>query len=116
LFVPAAFHLGNPILTTTSLASDFPPVPSLLKTLCPSEYNLWFGNSRKEISSGLHHDFHDNLYILIRGRKKFRLFSPRCAELIGVSQPIHHIHENGLITYTPHIRSDGIVYILSSNI
>ena len=27
-------------------------------------------------SSGLHHDFHDNLYILLRGQKRFRLFSP----------------------------------------
>ena len=27
-------------------------------------------------SSGLHHDFHDNLYILLRGRKRFHLWSP----------------------------------------
>jgi hypothetical protein len=30
-------------------------------------------------SSGLHHDFHDNLYVLLAGRKRFRLWPPSAA-------------------------------------
>lgn len=68
---------------------------------------MWFGNTKKKTSTGLHHDFHDNFYIMIRGRKKFRLFSPRCAEGLGVSKPIVRIHPNGLIAYDSVTRSDG---------
>ena len=52
--------------------------PDLIGQLAPVQYNMWFGRSSAGSSSGLHHDFHDNLYILLRGTKEFRLFSPRC--------------------------------------
>jgi hypothetical protein len=32
--------------------------------------------SRHGASSGLHHDYHDNLYVLLKGRKRFQLFAP----------------------------------------
>ena len=50
-------------------------------------------------SSGLHHDFHDNFYILLHGRKSFRLFSPDCALHMKTYGKIHRIHPNGLISY-----------------
>ena len=35
-------------------------------------------------TSGLHHDYHDNIYVLLRGHKTFRLYSPadapRCVQ------------------------------------
>ncbi len=41
--------------------------PSLLGHLVPSSYNLWMGSNKKPSNSGLHHDYHDNLYVLIKG-------------------------------------------------
>ena len=50
-------------------------------------------------SSGLHHDFHDNLYVLIHGRKSFRLFSPGDADKMHTLGPIELVHPNGRICY-----------------
>lgn len=60
--------LGPPL---AELAADFPLRPDLLSMLVPAAYNLWIGShpARKDkagaafdgASSGLHHDYHDNL-------------------------------------------------------
>ena len=50
-------------------------------------------------SSGLHHDFHDNLYILLRGRKRFRLWSPDQAPQLYTHGRLRRIHCNGRIAY-----------------
>eukprot|EP00928_Gymnodinium_smaydae_P027228 TRINITY_DN21114_c0_g1_i1.p1 TRINITY_DN21114_c0_g1~~TRINITY_DN21114_c0_g1_i1.p1 ORF type:complete len:513 (-),score=62.01 TRINITY_DN21114_c0_g1_i1:14-1504(-) len=84
--------------------------PDLLGKLAPVQYNTWIGRAADGSSSGLHHDFHDNLYIVIRGEKEFRLFSPRCVdflELAGASRARPRLHENGLICYGSGIRDDG---------
>ena len=84
--------------------------PALVSRLAPVQYNLWFGRSQEGSSSGLHHDFHDNIYVLLRGRKEFRLFSPRCLDMlspVGVARGHSKLHPNGLITYIPGMRSDG---------
>ena len=62
----------------TRLAGCFPLRPPLLPTLVPQSINLWLGraDAAAGASSGLHHDYHDNLYCLLRGRKRFRLFPP----------------------------------------
>ena len=60
-------------LSLGSLQDDVPLCPSLLSPLVPHQVSLWQGRSLKGSSSGLHHDFHDNLYVLIRGRKRFFL-------------------------------------------
>ncbi|MEW5320072.1 MAG: hypothetical protein WDW38_011175 [Sanguina aurantia] len=76
--VPVALD-GHPSLMTsplTQLAEDFEPRPSIEGNLVPQQINMWMGNSRSGASSGLHHDFHDNLYILLRGRKQFTLYDP----------------------------------------
>ena len=52
-------HLIAPPLT--ALAEELPFRPALLGTLVPQSINMWVGHSREPSSSGLHHDFHDNL-------------------------------------------------------
>ncbi|PHJ17755.1 ion channel protein [Cystoisospora suis] len=93
----------------TALANDFPTVPAIFGNLQPYQYNVWMGHSGSEEGSttGLHHDFHDNLYILLQGRKIFRLFSPRVAGLLPTKGRIVSVHPNGLICYSEHIREDG---------
>ena len=69
---------GRPRLMSAPLdrlRGDFPLRPRLMSGMVPHNMNLWMGYSREGSSSGLHHDFHDNLYILLRGRKKFRYSS-----------------------------------------
>lgn len=47
---------------TTALTKDFPYKPRLTGNLVLEQVNLWIGRSKDGSSSGLHHDFHDNLY------------------------------------------------------
>lgn len=49
-----------------SLAHLFPlPGPEIMGDLVLQQCNLWLGNGKSGKSSGLHHDFHDNLYLLV---------------------------------------------------
>ena len=50
-------------------------------------------------SSGLHHDFHDNLYVLLRGTKRFRLFPPALAARMYTAGTLRAIYPNGRIVY-----------------
>ena len=73
--------------------------------------NLWIGKPREgsSSSSGLHHDFHDNFYLLKHGVKQFRLFSPDCASCMYLHGEIDRIHSNGLISYVgSETRADGV--------
>jgi hypothetical protein len=71
--------------------------------------NLWMGKSRSGSSSGLHHDYHDNFYLLLRGRKRFRLYSPDCAMNMYTYGKIDVIHRNGFISYVgSETRADGV--------
>jgi hypothetical protein len=74
--------------------------------------NLWMGcgSSRKQgSSSGLHHDFHDNFYLLLQGRKQFRLYSPDTAPHMEMFGEIDQIHFNGVISYKGNeTRADGV--------
>jgi hypothetical protein len=104
---------GRPALMASpvsDLTDDFPLRPHhLIGNLIPFNMNIWMGNSKNGSSSGLHHDFHDNLYILLRGRKHFRLYAPSCAERMYTRGSIHQVHPNGLINYKerPPTRMDG---------
>ena len=84
--------------------------PQFLGQMAPMQYNMWFGRSKDGSSSGLHHDFHDNIYVLLRGSKEFRLFSPRCLDILrpeGVERKRAKLHCNGLISYVAGLREDG---------
>jgi len=69
------------------------------RSLVPADLNLWMGRNSMSTSSGLHHDYHDNLYVLVRGEKTFKVFSPRDAGRMYTTGKIHWVHENGLINY-----------------
>ncbi len=97
--------LMAPPVTQLALAHAFPLRPALLPALVPAVYNLWIGNSRDGTSSGLHHDFHDNLYVLLKGKKSFRLYSPADAAHMYTSKPIALVHPNGRICYEVSSRS-----------
>lgn len=61
----------------------------------------------KGSSTGLHHDYHDNIYILMKGKKKFEIYSPADAEKLPTFGKIKKVHPNGLISYDLEIKSDG---------
>ena len=87
----------------TELAGCFPLRPPLLPTLVPQSINLWLGRADGSgASSGLHHDYHDNLYCLLKGRKSFRLFSPADAAHLYTHGELLRVHPNGRINYEGH--------------
>lgn len=92
-----------------SLAQDVPLRPALLGRLVPQQINLWMGCAPDGASSGLHHDFHDNLYILLRGRKRFRLFPPSDIETMYVHGIPKKVYPNGRVVYAgkPEVLPDG---------
>ncbi|KAJ3371303.1 hypothetical protein HDU91_005437 [Kappamyces sp. JEL0680] len=90
--------------------------PLAAKGMVLQQMNLWIGGGGSSfVSSGLHHDFHDNFYLLGRGSKKFTIFPPKDAARLYLSGTVHTVHPNGLIVYSqgdtrtgrPHIREDG---------
>ncbi|KAL3792917.1 hypothetical protein ACHAW5_006824 [Stephanodiscus triporus] len=82
-----------------SLKNDFPLRPVLMGNLVPQNINMWIGNSKDGTSSGLHHDYHDNLYIVLKGRKRFRLYSPLDTEKMYTKGELARVHPNGRINY-----------------
>ena len=102
-----------------SLKDDFPLVPELLGNLVPNNLNVWMGNSSDGSCSGLHHDFHDNLYVVVRGSKQFDLFSPGDGPHLAMHGNLSKIHPNGLINYkgaANMTREDGVPFIAISSI
>lgn len=91
------------------MLKHFPHRPALLGNLVPQQVNVWIGSSKDGSSSGLHHDFHDNLYLLLSGKKRFTIFSPADANSMYTHGKIRKVHENGLINYANRepTRSDG---------
>lgn len=72
---------------------------------------MWFGDAKDGSTTGLHHDYHDNVYMLLRGRKIFRIYSPDAItqglNTNGVIDGINNnntvvVLSNGLICYDCH--------------
>ncbi|PWN33342.1 uncharacterized protein FA14DRAFT_179996 [Meira miltonrushii] len=98
---------------TDALAHLFPlPTPKLLGGLVLQQCNLWLGNGTSGKSSGLHHDFHDNLYMVLSGCKRFLIWPPTCHRWLEPTGDIFRVHSNGLIEYDiadePPLRADGL--------
>ncbi|PIL26363.1 hypothetical protein GSI_12119 [Ganoderma sinense ZZ0214-1] len=94
---------------TNALKDGFPTVPRIMGNLFLQQVNLWVGKSKDGSSSGLHHDFHDNLYCLLQGRKRFVLFPPSEVKHLYPYGTLDTLHQNGLIAYTDiPVRSDGL--------
>ena len=127
---------GNPnhIYTTplggdenTQLHNDFPLLPIMNNNnknknnnnnnnIIPYQINLWMGHNndyKNGVSSSLHHDFHNNLYFVIRGIKKFVVYPPQCLFGLYTNGSIKYanttkVFDNGLITYDKNkFREDG---------
>jgi len=83
------------------LGKDLPSRLSWAGNLVPQQVNIWFGSSSSVdgVSSGLHHDYHDNFYVLLRGRKRFRLFPPGEVGRMQTYGEVVRVHENGRIVY-----------------
>ena len=85
--------------------------------------NLWMGYSSSTTSthspssSGLHHDFHDNFYVLLQGTKTFWLYPPQHYEAMHLYGKVLKVHEeNGLISYHDcPTRSDGVPLSMLDN-
>ena len=78
----------------------------LLGNLVPQNLNMWIGAGAG--CTGMHHDFHDNIYLLLRGKKRFLLASPADAALMGTEGKITRVHPNGRINYEGFAtRADG---------
>jgi Cupin-like domain len=58
-----------------------------------------------------HHDYHDNLYCLLLGHKRFVLFPPDCGYDLYPDFDIAEIHPNGVIEYERSYasRPDGLI-------
>ena len=103
---------GRPAIVSpplTLLQEDYPLTPALFENLVVSNINMWFGYTKNYSTSGLHHDFHDNIYILLRGEKRFTLISPSEAANLYTVGTISTIHPNGRINYVGQLptRADG---------
>lgn len=103
---------GRPAIISpplTTLEGDFPLTPALFDNLVVSNINLWFGYTPQYSTSGLHHDFHDNIYILLRGEKRFTLISPVEAPNLYTVGQISVVHPNGRINYEGQLptKADG---------
>ncbi|EIE26943.1 Clavaminate synthase-like protein [Coccomyxa subellipsoidea C-169] len=70
-----------------------------LERLAAGDDTLYLTTQEARASSGLHHDFHDNLYVLLRGRKRFTLFPPSLAKRMHTHGQIRLIHPSGRIVY-----------------
>jgi hypothetical protein len=81
------------------LSNDFPLQPFIMGNLIPQNINMWMGNNTNGVSSGLHHDYHDNLYIVLKGTKRFRLYSPYDTEHMYTRGRLLKVHPNGRINY-----------------
>ena len=93
---------GQPALISSpvdGLIGQFPWQPSMMGNLIPSNINLWLGSSSVPTTSGLHHDYHDNLYILLRGIKLITLISPKETENLYTVGKLLRVHPNGRINY-----------------
>lgn len=105
-------------LRTLKEHCDFPSLPECIGKLVTAKINLWLGATNDGTSSGLHHDFHDNVYILLSGSKTFRLLKPTwtiCDKLKLHGRP-HQIYENGLITYNGRLCADGLLEVTKAQL
>jgi hypothetical protein len=96
-------YLLSPLLKKLYKLNELPIIPSILGNIIPFQINIWMGGDNTK--SRLHHDYHDNLYIVIKGKKIIKLYSPADADNLYTRGCISKIHKNGLIEYSNMIQS-----------
>lgn len=80
------------------LIGDF-TIPIYFKDLILRGINIWMGNSTTPITTPLHHDFNDNLYVVVEGHKHFILFPPEQAVNLYPQGHLLNVAANGYINY-----------------
>jgi len=80
------------------LLGDF-SIPIYFKDVQLRSVNLWMGNSVQAITTPLHHDFNDNLYVVVEGRKRFSIFPPQQAPNLYPRGVLLGVDPNGNIRY-----------------
>lgn len=80
------------------LLGDF-SIPDFYCEIPVKSINIWMGNSRHGIVTPLHHDFHDNLYVVVEGRKRFTLYPPSQACNLYPRGHLERVRDNGWIDY-----------------
>ena len=116
-----------PLSPALAASKHLPPHPSnIMEPLVPQQINLWFGRTpdtteqlsinyesdgktikdinkglptKNSTSTGLHHDHADNLYVLVKGKKRFTLFSPDFAHDLYTTGDVRTVYETGVIDY-----------------
>lgn len=86
------------------LQEDF-SVPEYFRHMPLRWVNLWMGRTAGAAHSQLHHDYHDNLYCVVSGRKHFVVFPPTDAPCLYTRGRPLRIEPNGLIHYAPEQRA-----------
>ena len=82
-----------------ALAQDLPIRHPLAGGLVLQAMHVWLGHAPSGACSGLHHDYHDNIYVVASGTKRVSLFPPAVATLLRPGGDIATIHPNGRIVY-----------------
>ena len=90
-------YLISPLLKKLYKLNELPIIPPILGNIIPVQINIWMGANNTK--SKLHHDYHDNLYIVIKGKKIIKLYSPNDAYNLHTKGCISKINKNGLIEY-----------------
>lgn len=119
-------------LTNLILKNALPLRPKILEKLAPQQINLWMGSSSQTIkeskpkidpnspdlglgrkifgggvSSGLHHDHSDNLYVPLKGSKRFTIFAPNDGVNLYTVGNITKIFKSGVIDYESNENAPG---------
>lgn len=92
------------------LLGDF-RIPDFYCELPLRSINVWIGKSRHSVTTPLHHDFNENLYVIVRGTKRFSLFPPQCVrqlyprgEVTGIDPVTGMVEYRDLReTFMPHL-------------
>lgn len=82
------------------LIGDF-TIPPYFKDFALRCIVLWMGHSPDQLITVLHHDFNDNLYVVVEGEKHFTLFPPDQAPNLYPRGQIRKIERTGRIHYEP---------------
>jgi hypothetical protein len=114
----------------TKLVGTLALQPTIMDKLVTQQINLWVGRSNESrdefkpdpeasdyglgrrvfgggVSSGLHHDHADNMYIPTCGSKRFTIFAPMDAERMDTVGSIDHIYSSGVIDYKNNDNAPG---------
>jgi len=97
-------EFGSIVQPPLTLLSEDWYIPPFFLSRPTTAANLWIGASDPTTGSksGLHHDYGDNLYVLIKGRKKVRLFSPADSFNVYPMGTINYVTKNGQHSFCWH--------------